>query len=465
MSLTELHIGDTRPAVVVRVSPIGIWVDIGAEKPALLHRELLPSRRCFSPGDRLKEVVITDLSCGNSPAERKISIKLGESTVGIAGHAKLAVGQEMTGTVREITRFGVFFDVGAIDDVLVPMRHLGEDSESLRVGSRRQVKVLTVEGHRIGGTTDLRASARKAVSEMQPGAEVEGTVTQIRDFGLFVDVGAQRDALCRTGQAQRDDKDYAVGDQVHGLRILHVDSRRGRLEVSSRRLPMDVSVGEELCGHVMSIEPVGVVFDVGLARAVTAPRLHLSKEPHEYSVGEVADVTVLRVAGERVLVSTCPDWQTMDPLTKLAVGDVVVGQITRVDARGGLFVDIGSEKEAFIPARTLKGSAVVYKKGDVIEGITILRVDPERKEVDVGLPGCAQERTHRLSDIRAGDKLSGRILRAEEFGLIVDVGAEHDAVLPAAYLKKPAASYSVGEEIHRLCVKECNVTRRRLIVG
>jgi ribosomal protein S1 len=382
------------------------------------------------------------------------------------------VGGIYDGTVLRGAKFGVFFDIGAENDVLGPTQFLDKAPEEYKAGDKLKLKVVKMEGDRITVSTDLEGKA-PSMDGIKVGAQVTGTVATINPaFGIFFNIGAPRDALCRTNQLAKPLSEYKVGDEVPGLVISGVNKQKEQIEVTTRRMASSVKSGEKFEGTVASVADFGVFFDVGLSSDVLAPVAYLSKAPGDYAKGEVADLIVFKVDGDKISVTTKADMGT--PLGNMVRGSTVTGKVVRVDESFGVFFDVGAVTSALCRPNMLPKDISEYKVGDEQEGLIVTQVNENLGQIEVssreGLAkasssGAGGGGPTRLSALKVGQEVTGTVKRSAPFGVFVDIGAERDALWAANQLDKPTSDYSPGEKISGLKITECNPTTQRLAVS
>lgn len=170
---------------------------------------------------------------------------------------ELAEDQERTGIVRNLVDYGAFVDLGGIDGLVhiseLDWRHLDHPSDVLDVGDEVDVRVLSVDRER--GRIEL---SRKrllpdpwpcVVEELEVDQVIEGHVTNIVDFGAFVDVGGGIEGLVHTSEMPNGQGTCAeLGSQVPiKVRVLNIDSARRRLALSLLGIPDSASGCEQDC--------------------------------------------------------------------------------------------------------------------------------------------------------------------------------------------------------------------------
>ena len=158
---------------------------------------------------------------------------------------RLSVGQELTGTIKQVTDFGAFVDIGAGRDGLV---HISELSVG-RVGNVKDfvqegqtvtvwIKRLNRERNRISLT--MISPDTKTIRDLQEGEIVEGVVTRMVPYGAFIDIGVGADALLHVREmgnsyVAKPEDVVEVGEKLD-VRIITLNRRRRHIDVSIKGL-------------------------------------------------------------------------------------------------------------------------------------------------------------------------------------------------------------------------------------
>ena len=157
---------------------------------------------------------------------------------------ELSEGEVRTGTVSNLVDFGAFVDLGGIDGLIhiseLAWHHVTHPQEVLSVGDEVEVQVLIVdrERERIGLSRKrlLPDPWDVAAENLQVGEEVAGTVTGIRDFGAFVELGKGVEGLAHVSKMP--DGETTLADLERGspvvVRVLSVDHARHRIALTMR---------------------------------------------------------------------------------------------------------------------------------------------------------------------------------------------------------------------------------------
>jgi small subunit ribosomal protein S1 len=224
-------------------------------------------------------------------------------------------GAELTGTIKTITPFGAFVDLGGIDGLLhvseMSRRRVTDPNEVVVVGQEVRVKVIKIEndGKRISlSMKDQEPDPWSDVADRYPaGTQFSGRIVRTTDFGLFVEVEPGIDGLVHYSQlpfgVKQGDADIAIGTSVTGW-IREVDPSKKRLSLSLREVatrdPWDGAAQRYPAGKVVE----GTVDHGG------APGIFVQIEPgltglipnSEISVAPGADPSRAHEAGEKLAV-------------------------------------------------------------------------------------------------------------------------------------------------------------------
>jgi predicted RNA-binding protein with RPS1 domain len=235
----------------------------------------------------------------------------------------LESGMELEGRVTSIALYGIFVDVGVGRDGLVHISEMSDTrvespSDVVKIGDTVKVRVKNVEpdGRRISLTMRSkerqeprppRAAAgaqpqrkrptlnREELEKLRVGDIVQGTVTGIATFGVFVDIGVGKDGLVHISELSEGRVDKAedaveVG-QSYTFKLLEIDAEGTRISLSLRRAQRDqrmqeLNQGQIIEGTVSGIAPFGAFVDIGVGRDGL---VHIS-ELSDARVGKVEDI-------------------------------------------------------------------------------------------------------------------------------------------------------------------------------
>src|ERR1051326_8467546 len=193
-------------------------------------------------------------------------------------------GAELTGTIKTITPFGAFVDLGGVDGLLhvseMSRRRVNNPNEVVAVGQEVRVKVIKVEnnGKRISlSMKDQEPDPWSDVADRYPaGAQFNGRIVRSTDFGLFVEIEPGVDGLVHYSQlpfgVKQGDPSIAIGTSVTGW-VREVDPSKKRLSLSLREIAVS-----DPWESAQQKYPVGKVIE-GVVDHGAAPGIFVQIEP------------------------------------------------------------------------------------------------------------------------------------------------------------------------------------------
>lgn len=157
----------------------------------------------------------------------------------------LAVGQEVQGTVKRISEFGAFVDIGVGRDGLVhiselSVKRVGKVTDVITEGQQIQVWIKKLDRERNRISLTLIPPGTVTIRDLNKDDIVTGTVTRILPYGAFVDIGVGRDALLHVREMgeryiAKPEEVVKVGEQIEA-KIIEIQRRRGRIDLSIKGL-------------------------------------------------------------------------------------------------------------------------------------------------------------------------------------------------------------------------------------
>jgi small subunit ribosomal protein S1 len=292
----------------------------------------------------------------------------------------LEEGQVIDGVVKNITDYGAFVDLGGIDGLLhvtdIAWRRVNHPSEVLNIGQQVKVKIIKInhETHRISlGMKQLLDDPWQGIEAKYPvGARFKGRVTNITDYGAFVELEPGIEGLIHVSEMSWTKKNVHPGkivstSQEVEVQILEVDPVKRRISLGLKqtmRNPWEAFVekyppGSIVEGEVKNKTEFGLF--LGLDGDVDG-MVHLSdldwKRPgeqviDEYKKGDKVRATVLDVDVEKERISLGIKQLQGDPMAEGAAGELKKGDVVTCEViavkEAGIDVRIaGTDLEAFI---------------------------------------------------------------------------------------------------------------------
>ncbi len=367
----------------------------------------------------------------------------------------LREGAIVEGVVKNITEYGAFVDLGGIDGLLhitdMAWRRVRHPSEVVTVGQELTAKVLKfdAEKNRVSlGLKQMGDDPWVGVSRRYPsGTRLFGKVTNIADYGAFVEIEPGIEGLVHVSEMDWTNKNIApnkivnLGDEVEVM-VLEIDEDKRRISLGMKQCkpnPWDdfaqnFNRGDKVKGPIKSITDFGVF--VGLAAGIDG-LVHLSdlswNETGEaavrnYKKGQEVEAIVLAIDVERERISLGIKQLDSDPFTNYTTlndrGATVTGVVATVDAKGAeikLQDDIlGYLRASEISRDRVEDARNVLKEGDEVTAV-VINVDRKTRNIQLSIKAKdnaeQQEAMQRLSTETtkegAGTTSLGALLKAK----------------------------------------------------
>jgi small subunit ribosomal protein S1 len=278
--------------------------------------------------------------------------------------AKLAEGQVIDGLVKNITDYGAFIDLGGIDGLLhvtdMAWRRVNHPSEIVNVGDTVKVQIVRInpETQRISlGMKQLQADPWAGIEAKYPvGSRFKGTVTNIADYGAFVELEPGVEGLIHVSEMSWTKKNIHPGkivstSQQVEVQFLEVDSQKRRISLGLKQTqdnPWDVFLathpkGSVVEGPIRNITEFGLFIglDGGVDGMVHLSDLDWNKSGDEaikdYKKGDTVKAQVLDVDPQKERISLGIKQVGGDPLEsigKLRKGAQVTCEVLAVQENG-----------------------------------------------------------------------------------------------------------------------------------
>ena len=341
-------------------------------------------------------VIKLDVADEDVVVDRRAVLEEEERTARERIYGQIKEGDTIPGTVRSLTEYGAFIDVGGVDALLhvgdIAWGRVNKPSDVLSVGDQVQVKVLKLaeegEKKRISvGMKQLQAHPWDAVAQKyKAGERVRGTVTRLVDFGAFVELEPGIEGLIHISEMSwakgkiRKASDVVKQGETVDVVILGVSAGERRMSLGLKQalgdpwadVPQKFTIGGEVEGPVTSLTKFGAF--VQIAEGVEG-MIHVSEISAEKRINQPADVLRSGQAVKALVIGIDPEKRQIKLSMKQLVptgldeyvaehkeGDVVTGRL--MDESGAQArVELGEGIHA-----TCKIAAVTQKKESVGTG-------------------------------------------------------------------------------------------------
>ncbi len=315
---------------------------------------------------------------------------------------RLTEGAVIKGVVKNLTDYGAFLDLGGIDGLLhitdMAWKRVRHPSEIVEVGEELEVRVLRFDRDRMRVSLGLKQLGEDPWSDIDrrypPTARLFGKVTNITDYGCFVEIEDGVEGLVHVSEMDWTNKNVNPAKVVHvgqevEVMVLDVDEERRRISLGMKQCqpnPWEAfaatyNKGDKVSGAIKSITDFGIF--IGLEGGIDG-LIHLSDiswmdtgedMARDYKKGEELEAVVLAVDPERERISLGIKQMDQDPFATFMAehpkGSLLKGTVESVDAKGAV-INIAEGVQGYIKASDLSAERVedatkVVSVGDEIE--------------------------------------------------------------------------------------------------
>jgi small subunit ribosomal protein S1 len=365
----------------------------------------------------------------------------------------LSEGAVIKGIVKNITDYGAFIDLGGIDGLLhitdMAWRRVRHPSEVLQVGQEVEAKVLKFdqEKSRVSlGVKQLGEDPWVGLARRYPqGTRLFGKVTNLTDYGAFVEVEAGIEGLVHVSEMDWTNKNVdprkvvTLGEEVEVM-VLEIDEDRRRISLGMKQcranpweeFSINFKRGDKVSGAIKSITDFGVF--VGLPGGIDG-LVHLSdlswtetgeEAVRNFKKGDEIDAVVLGIDTDKERISLGIKQLEGDPFNNFVAtydkGAVVPGVVKSVEAKGAvitLSVDVeGYLRASEISVGRVEDATTVLTVGETIETM-ILNIDRKTRSIQLSVKARDTAETadsiQRMSEASAssGTTNLGALLKAK----------------------------------------------------
>ncbi|MDN4503359.1 30S ribosomal protein S1 [Alteromonadaceae bacterium BrNp21-10] len=348
------------------------------------------------------KVIKLDAKRNNVVVSRRAVIEAESSAERDELLANLDEGMEVKGIVKNLTDYGAFVDLGGVDGLLhitdMAWKRVKNPAEVVSVGDEINVKILKFdkEKQRVSlGMKQMGSDPWQEIASRYPeGAKITGHVTNLTDYGCFVEIEDGVEGLVHVSEMDWTNKNIHpskvvnLGDSVEVM-VLEIDEERRRISLGLKQCKLNPweefataqTKGDKVTGKIKSITDFGIFIglDGGIDGLVHLSDISWNKTGEDavrdYKKGDEISAVVLQVDPERERISLGVKQIDEDPfnsyLADMKKGTIVNGKVTAVDAKG-VTVTLAEEVEGYIRVADLareriEDASEVVKVGEDIE--------------------------------------------------------------------------------------------------
>ena len=324
--------------------------------------------------------------------------------------SKMELGQVLEGTVKNMTSFGVFVDLGGLDGLLhitdISWGRINHPSDVLELDQKIQVAVLEFDNDkkRISlGMKQLSAHPWDSMKALKEGEKVKGKVVTIADYGAFIEIETGVEGLIHVSEMSwsqhlRNPSDFMkVGDEVEAI-VLDIDKEEHKLSLGLKQLTSDpwekieekYQVESKHTGVVRNLTNYGLFVELqeGVDGLVHVSDLSWSKKikhPAEFTKkGEELEVVVLEIDRDNRRLSLGHKqidenpWDTFESVFTL--GSEHEGVVSEINDRG-VILTLPYGVEGFAPKKHIKKKDNSEVKVDETINIRIIEFNKDSKRI------------------------------------------------------------------------------------
>jgi len=327
--------------------------------------------------------------------------------------SKLEKGQVLEGTVKNITSYGVFIDLGGVDGLIhitdLSWGRINHPEEIVKLDEKIQVVILEFDDDKKRIALGLKQLTKHPweglTTDLKVGDKVKGKVVVINDYGAFIEIAAGVEGLVHVSEMSwsqhlRSAQEFVkVGDDVEAI-VLTLDREERKMSLGMKQLTPDpwnmivdkYSKGSKHTGTVRNFTNFGVFIELeeGVDGLVHISDLSWSKKikhPSEFcKVGDKMEVAVLEIDGENRRLSLGHKQLEENPWdvfeTIFTVDSVHKGTVMTVNDKGAT-IGLPYGVEGFCPARHLNKAEGANAKAEEVLDFKVIEFSKDAKRIVV----------------------------------------------------------------------------------
>lgn len=325
------------------------------------------------------------------------------------------------GTVKKITTYGMFIDVGGVDGLVhyseISYKGPVNPSTLFKEGDKVPVKVISYDEEKKHLSLSIKAAMSDPWKEiadngLEVGDAIRVTVNNIEPYGAFVDLGNDIEGFLHISEISwdkniKDPKDFInEGDEIN-VEVIEINLEERRLRVSLKNLlekPFDEfkknhKIGDVVEGEIVTIVKFGAFVKIGVVEGLLRNE-HASWDRNEtvkdlFKVGEKIEVKITEIDEKEEKITLNRKELTNSPIANYAkehkVGDIVKGKIRNI-TDFGIFVELEEGVDGLLRKEDLGNTELEsFKVGDEVE-TAIDYLDSKRNRLRLSIRRLARQK-------------------------------------------------------------------------
>ena len=364
---------------------------------------------------------------------------------------------------------------------LRPIKDLGT-----LVGTEHDFKILKFEkrqenivvSRRAALEAERKALREKTIESLEENAILEGIVSNITRFGLFVDLGGIDGLVHITdlswGKTGNPSEMYQIGDKIK-VKMLSFDQERQRISLGVKQLTPDpwsgaedkYPVGTRIEGPIARLKEFGAFLELeeGLEGLIHVSEISWTgnlKHPSQLlNVGDIVEAVVLKIDIDKRRLSLSIKQLKPNPWDTIAenypIGAIIEGEIKNI-TNFGLFLGIDEGIDGLVHISDISWTQKInhpmelYKKGDHVRAV-ILDIDKENERFSLGIKQLTPDPWDVIPEkYKSGTRINGTVKGITDFGVFVELetgieGLIHISQLPKGKQEKSLNDFQIGDEV------------------
>jgi len=502
-TFNELTEGEIVKGRVVSINEKDVTIDVGLKSEGIVPLMEFKDPASVKVGDEVEvylesiedkmgQLILSKRKADTMRIWEKIYESLEKGTI-ISGKITTRVKGGMTVSLGGVEAFlpGSQIDVKPVRDFDI----LVGQTMDFRVVKINPLTQNIVVSHKVIIEQEYEARRKEMLSNIKVGMVLEGTVKNITDFGIFVDLGGLDGLVHITditwGRISHPSEAVKLDDPIKVV-VIGYDEAKQRVSLGMKQLtprPWDsieekFTPGTRVKGKVVSIADYGVFIEIekgieGLVHISEMSWTQHIKHPSQFvTMGQEVECVILNIIKEDQKLSLSMKQIEEDPWLKIAekyAPDTIHKGIVRNLADFGVFVELEPGVDGLIHisdlswTKKIRHPGELVKKGDEIE-VKVLKVDTKARRIALGHKQITDDPWNAFETVyTVGTEHKAKITQIIEKGVIVELPMGVDGFVPASHLLQGGvrdmnASFKIGDELP-LKVIEFDKENRRIILS
>ncbi len=407
----------------------------------------------------------------------------------------------ITGFVKSRTKGGLIVDIMGVEAFLPgsqidikPIRdydvYVGKTMEFKVVKINHEFKNVVVS-HKVLIEDDLENQKTEIVAKLEKGQVLEGTVKNITDFGVFIDLGGVDGLLHITdiswGRIEHPREILAL-DQKINVVVLDFDDEKKRIALGLKQLTphpwqsLDegIQIGSKVKGRIVTVADYGAFLEIipGVEGLIHVSEMSWSqnlRNPQEFlKVGDEIEAQVLTLDREERKMSLGIKQLTPDPwqnaAARYAVGTTHVATVKNM-TNFGVFVELEDGIDGLIHISDLSWSKKVNHPNEFTKvgeklNVVVLELDVENRKLSLGHKQLEENPWDTFETIFTIDSIhEGTVLKVTEKGAIVALPYGVEGFAPVKHIVKEDGKSLKAEEAAEFKIIEFNKENKRIVIS